>query len=136
MLPPNTYHARTRALHAALVIAIRHAGYYLRANNQAGQFSSDHDDVKKIVEALKLRSKQADPQRAAETASHIDRLVEQWHAEAAHCQASKRSLNYQAPDNDKNANRLLHNHDDQIKGLWPTLQSMRNVENTGLLKPL
>ena len=133
---PYTYQARTRALHAALVIAIRHADHYLRANNQAGQFSSDHDYVKKIIEALKQRCKQADPQRAAETASHIDRLVEQWHAEAAHCHVSKIQLNYQAPDKDKAANRLLHNHDDQIKGLWSTLQSMRNVENTGLLKPL
>ncbi|MEF8708935.1 MAG: helicase-related protein [Candidatus Accumulibacter propinquus] len=133
---PYTYQARTRALHAALVIAIRHAGHYLRANNQAGQFSPDHDYVKKVVEALKLRCKDADPQRAAETASHLDRLVEQWYAEAAHCQVSKIQLNYQAPDKDKAANRLLHNHDDQIKGLWPTLQSMRNVENTGLLKPL
>ena len=62
---PYTYQARTRALHAALVIAIRHAGHYLRANNQAGQFSSDHDYVKKVVEALKLRCKDADPQRAA-----------------------------------------------------------------------
>jgi len=133
---PYTYQARTRALHAALVIAIRHAGHYLRANNQAGQFSSDHDYVKKIIEALKQRCKQADPQRAAETASHLDRLVEQWHAEAAHCHVSKIQLNYQAPDKDKAASRLLHNHDDQIKGLWPTLQSMRNVENIGLLKPL
>ena len=133
---PYTYQARTRALHAALVIAIRHAGHYLRANNQAGQFSSDHDYVKNIVEKLKQRCKQADPQRAAETSCHLDRLVEQWHAEAAHCQVSKIQLNYQAPDKDKAANRLLHNHDDQIKGLWPTLQSMRNVENTGLLKPL
>lgn len=133
---PYTYQARTRALHAALVIAIRHADYYLQSNDQAGKFSSGHDYVKKIVEALKQRCKQADPQRAAETASHIDLLVEQWHAEAAHCHVSKIQLNYQAPDKDKAANRLLHNHDDQIKGLWPTLQSMRNVENTGLLKPL
>ena len=133
---PYTYQARTRALHAALVIAIRHADHYLRSNDKAGKFSSAHDYVKKIVEALKQRCKQADPQRAAETASHIDLLVEQWHAEAAHCHVAKIQLNYQAPDKDKAANRLLHNHDDQIKGLWPTLQSMRNVENTGLLKPL
>ncbi len=133
---PYTYQARTRALHAALVIAIRHAGNYLQTNNQAGKFSSDHAYVKKIVEELKQRCKQADPQRTAEAASHLDQLVEQWHAEAAHCHVSKIQLNYQAPDKDKVVNRLLHNHDDQIKGLWPTLQSMRNVENTGLLKPL
>ena len=31
---------------------------------------------------------------------------------------------------------LLYNHDDKIEGLWPTLQSMRNVENSALLKLL
>lgn len=133
---PYTYQARTRALHAALVIAIRHAGHYMLANNQAGQFNPTHDYVKTVIETLKRRCAQADPQRATETAAHIDRLVEQWRAEAAHCQVSRIQLNYQASDKDRAANRLLHNHDDQIKGLWPTLQSMRNVENTGLLKPL
>lgn len=133
---PYTYQARTRALHAALVIAIRHAGHYLLANNQAGQFNPDHDYVKKVIETLKRRCAQADPKRAGETAAHIDLLVKQWRTEAIHCQTSRIQLNYQAPHNDKAANRLLHNHDDQIKGLWPTLQSMRNVENTALLKPL
>ena len=133
---PYTYQARTRALHAALVIAIRHAGQYLLANNQAGQFNPADDYVKKVIETLKRRCAQADPDRAKETALHINHLVEQWRAEATHCQTSKIQLNYQASDKDKAANRLLHNHDDRIKGLWSTLQSMRNVENTGLLKPL
>ena len=31
---------------------------------------------------------------------------------------------------------LLYNHDDKIEGLWPTLHSMRNVENSDLLKLL
>ena len=133
---PYTYQVRTRALHAALVIAIRHSGKYLLANNCAGQFDSTHDYVKKIIEALKHRCALADPERSSETASHIDLLVKQWQAEAAHCKTSKIQMNYQTPDMDKVANRLLYSHDDQIKGLWPTLQSMRNVENTGLLKPL
>ena len=118
------------------MIAIRHAGHYLLANNQAGQFNPDHDYVKKVIETLKRRCEQADPERATETAAHIDRLVEQWRTEAAHCNALRIQLNYQAPDNNRAENRLLYNHDDQIKGLWTTLQSMRNVENTALLKPL
>jgi ATP-dependent helicase YprA (DUF1998 family) len=133
---PFTYQARTRALHAALVIAIRHAGQYLLANNKAGQFNSDQDYVKKTVETLKRRCKMADPEREIETALHIDNLVLQWHSEVNHCRASRNELYYQAPDNDKAANRLLYNHDDTIHGLWRTLQSMRNVENTALLKPL
>lgn len=133
---PYTYQARTRALHAALVIAIRHAGKYLLVNDSAGKFDSTHDYVKKVIETLKRRCAQADPERASETASHIDLLVNQWQAEAAYCERESRQLNYESPDKDKAANRLLYAHDDQVKGLWPTLQSMRNVENTGLLKPL
>jgi superfamily II DNA/RNA helicase len=133
---PYTYQARTRALHAALVIAIRHAGHYLLANNRAGQFNSTDDYVKRVIEILKRRCAMADPERATETALHIDQLVEQWRAEVSQCQASKSQLHYQGPDKDKNPKRLLCNHDDRIKGLWPTLQSMRNVENTALLKPL
>ncbi|RLJ20731.1 helicase [bacterium endosymbiont of Escarpia laminata] len=133
---PYTYQARIRALHAALVIAIRHSCVYLLGNNQAGQFNPTDDCIQKVIELLKRRCAQADPDRAMETASHIDRLVEQWRAEAEHSKASRIQLDYQVPDNDKATNRLLYNHDDRIKGLWPTLQSMRNVENTALLKPL
>ncbi|GHU12581.1 DNA helicase [Betaproteobacteria bacterium] len=133
---PYTYQARTRALHAALVIAIRHSGGHLRSNNKAGQFDSGDDYVKKVVEILKRRCKRADPQRATETAAHIERLVEQWHTEAVVCKESRRQLNYHERGNVNNANRLLYNHDDQIKGLWATLQSMRNVEDASLLKPL
>ena len=133
---PYTYQARTRALHAALVIAIRHAGQDLLANNKAKKFNPDQDYVKKIVETLKLRCKMADPEREIETALHIDNLVLQWRSEAIHCLKSRTELYYQASDNDNAANRLLYKHNDNIHGLWPTLQSMRNVENTALLKPL
>ena len=133
---PFTYQARTRALHAALVIAVRHSCSYLLDNNQAGNFNPSDDGVQKVIETLKRRCALADPDRTKEIEVHIDRLVDQWRIEAAHCHSSKRQLNYQAPDKDKATDRLLYNHDDRIKGLWPTLQSMRNVENTALLKPL
>ena len=131
---PYTYQARTRALHAALVIAIRHAGALMLSNKQAGQFKPDNDYVKKVIEVLTKRCAQADAERAGETAAHIDRLVEQWRTEVDRCNVERRQLNYESRDN--NADRLLYNHDDPVKGLWPTLQSMRNVENTALLKPL
>jgi hypothetical protein len=133
---PYTYQARSRALHAGLVIALRHSGTRWLGNAQAGQFDSACAEAAKIIERLKLRCAQADPQRAKETAAHIDRLVGEWRAEALYCQEERRMLHYQAPDNDRSAQRLLYNHEDRIQGLWPTLQSMRHVENTGLLKPL
>ena len=135
-ITPFTYQARTRALHAALVIAIRYSCEYLLRNNQAGNFNPADDCVKKVIEKLKRRCKLADPDRAEATAIHIDRLVEQWYTEVTHCQPTRDTLYYQAPNDDKNGSRLLYNHDDKIKGLWPTLQSMRNVENSALLKML
>jgi superfamily II DNA/RNA helicase len=133
---PFTFQARTRALHAAIVIAVRHSCRFLLANGTAGSFNSDDGSVKKTIETLKRRCVQADPERRVEIEAHIDRLVEQWNGEVRHCQSAKTQLNYQASDNDKASRRLLFNHEDKIEGLWSTLQSMRNVENTALLKQL
>ncbi len=133
---PYTYQARKRALHAALVIAIRHSCKDLRKNNQAGMFDPSRENVKKVIESLKRRCVKADPEHKKETTAHIDRLVKDWLAEAQFCQEQRIQLDYQAPNKDKTTSRLLYNHNDEIKGLWVTLQSMRNVENTALLKTL
>ena len=61
-------------------------------------------------------------------------LTAAWRDEAKRCQVSRRALRYQVTGNDNSADRLLYNHDDRIRGLWPTLQSLRNVENSALLK--
>jgi hypothetical protein len=132
---PYTYQARIRALHAALVIAVRHSCVHLLANSKAGSFNPADELVAKAIETLKNRCRQADQDRASNTARHIDRLVNEWKAEVEICKASKRQLDYHVPDNNKVTDRLLHNHDDKIKGRWATLQSMRNVENTALMEP-
>ena len=133
---PYTYQARTRALHAALVTTIRHTCMHLLKNNHAGTFNPTDARVQKVVELLKRRCKEADTDRKKETANHIDTLVEQWYAEVKFCHDDKRRLSYQVYDNDRAKDRLLYNYGDRIKGLWPTLQSMRNVENMALLKAL
>ena len=105
-------------------------------NHTAGQFDLNQDGVGKVIEQLTRRCRQADPDRASETGEHIARLAEEWQAEAERCKAKKRQLDYRAPAKDKANDRLLYNYDGKIKGLWPTLTSMRNVENTALLKLL
>ena len=93
------------------------------------------DDVAKTLEILINRCRQGDKDRSQETSRHIQKLVQEWQAEAIRCRNIRR-LDYRVSDNDKTTDRLLYNYDDQIKGLWPTLQSMRNVEVTALLKQL
>ena len=51
-ITPYTYQARTRALHAALVIAVRHCCSRLLGNETAGDFEPDSYEVKKVIELL------------------------------------------------------------------------------------
>lgn len=128
---PFTFQVRTRALHAALVIALRHGCARLRDNRSAGRFDPDNAEAKAIVEVFRRRCEDAaGSKRASETAAHIDALIAQWHDEARRCEAERRDLKFQAPDRERNAERLLCSHDAARRGLWRTLNSMRNVEST------
>ena len=133
---PFTYQVRFRALHAALVIALRHVCADLRSNTSAGHFNQDSPEVKAVIAELKRRCERAAAETGPgrETASHLDRLAGQWHDEARRCEQERRQLNYQAWANEKNADRLLYTHGESRPGLWATLHSMRNVEGTGSLK--
>ena len=132
---PYTYQARIRALHAALVIVVRH-GAGLLGNGAAGNFDANDSRLAKAIEQLQQRCRWSEPDQADEVNRHIDVLVAQWQSEVERCRDSRRGLEYQVPDRDTGRDRLLFNHDDRIHGLWPTLNSMRHVENTALLKAL
>lgn len=133
---PYTFQARRRALHAGLVISLRHSLYKLRDNSSALSFDPSDPVTHKVILDFTKRCMQSDPDKGEEIKNHIQQLVEQWQELAANCMAECRQLSYQCRDNDRSASRLLYNHGDNIQGLWPTLHSMRNVESTGLLKPL
>ena len=129
---PFTYQVRTRALHAALVIALRHGCGTLVRNEDAGRFDGEDDAVRAVIQRLKRRCRQAGEARSGVTLRHLDRLAERWHEEARRCERKKRRLNYEARDG--SADGLLRQFDDPpSQGLWRTLNSMRNVEDTGVL---
>ena len=133
---PHTYQVRSRALHAALVIAVRHVCTHLRSNKSAGQFDKDAPEIRAVIAELKRRCElaAAEPGQSRDTASHLDRLAGQWHDEARRCEQECRQLNYQAPNKERNAERLLYTHGESRRGMWATLHSMRNVEGTGSLR--
>ena len=133
---PYTYQARLRALPAALVIVMRHGGFGLLKNNTAVSFNPRNSQVSKAVEQFKRRCALSAPGQFDEVSGHIDALIADWQSEVELCEKASRQLEYQVPENDKGRNRLLYNHDDRIRGLWPALQSLRNVENTALLKAM
>lgn len=133
---PYTYQARLRALHAALVIAMRLGNRKLAANTAAGDFDPSDPATGKIIEELKLRCRRADEDRGDDTARHLDDLARQWADAAQRSQDQRERLVYSGRDSDRRDQRLLFTHDAQIQGLWPTLNNMRNVENTSLVKIL
>lgn len=131
---PFTYQVRTRALHAALVIAIRHACENLREDQNAGDFRRQEPEVLRVLSTLKARCRSANPQISHEVADHIDRLADEWQVEADRCRAGNVDLKYKERDGIRNARRLLYGHGDGTPGLWKTLHSMRNVESEGRLR--
>ena len=133
---PFTWQVRSRALHAALVIAVRHVCADLRGNTSAGRFDRDAPEVRAVIAELGRRCERAaaEPGQGRATASHLERLAAQWHDEARRCEQESRRLSYQAPNNERNEDRLLYTHGESRRGLWATLNSMRNVEGTGSLK--
>ncbi len=133
---PYTYQARLRALHAALVIAVRHCDLGLAANERAGDFDPTRPAVAQVIEELKRRCRRADPQRGDATVAHIDRLAAQWADAVLRCRTQRERLIYSGSDSDRRDQRLLYSHEARVKGLWATLNNMRNVENTALVKIL
>jgi oligoendopeptidase F len=133
---PHTYQARLRALHAALVIAVRHAGNSaLLGNDTAREFDPATPLVAAVIESLTRRCRRsASEDQQKEIAGHLQRLAKAWKNEATRCRENRRALDYQVPDNDAGRDRLLCAHDAKIPGLWATLNSMRHVENTALLE--
>ena len=130
---PFTYQVRTRALHAALVTALRHGCDALSRNEDAGAFDANDDRVRAVIERLKRRCREAEEARGEITGRHLDRLAERWHQEARRCERQRRRLSYRA--NDRSADGLLRQFDESpSRGLWRTLNSMRNVEDTGVLQ--
>ena len=133
---PFTHQVRSRALHAALVIAIRHACPELRGNKSAGSFDRGSPEVRATIAELGRRCERAAAAtgQGPDTAAHLDLLAGEWDDEARRCRHERLQLNYDAPAHEKNAARLLYTHGESRPGLWATLHSMRNVEGTGSLK--
>ncbi len=134
-LTPFTYQARQRALHAALVIAIRHSGIGLLKNEFAEEFDKNEGVIKKVIHELKIRCKKAinNSQEEQSTHKNIDTLIDEWQQHIDYCSEQRMNLVYYSKDR---AQANLLSDFDENNGLWKTLNSMRNVENTALMKLL
>ncbi|MFE1347326.1 helicase-related protein [Streptomyces sp. NPDC058757] len=116
--------SRRRALHAALVILVRH-GLGLSAENQAGELVDRLPEVVAVAERLAARAAAGDPRAAAEVHDELDALLSAWQQHALDARKEGKELYYRSQG--KGQMHLLKNFE-RHGGLWETPHSMRNVD--------
>ena len=129
---PFSYPCRKRALHAALVIVMRH-GAGLLSEDAVKDFDPSAPHISNLINMLENRCREADAGRGDATAAHLETLQNEW-SSFIEVNGNVMPIKYSESDKQRNSERLLHDFDARIKGLWPTLQSMRNVEHVALVK--
>jgi hypothetical protein len=129
---PWSLPARRRALHAALVILVRHR-LGLAAENQAGRITDHEDEAGRIADALAERAATAERGAAradadavrAEVRTELGYLLDVWYRQAGTAAAAGKDLYYRSQG--KGQHNLLKAFE-QRYGLWETLNSMRSVD--------
>jgi hypothetical protein len=121
---PFALQSRTRSLHAALVIVVRH-GAGLGENNQAVEFDRSNPAVARAVDVLLTRAAASDRLEEFQTRAHLERLAEEWERRALDAKRDATNLYYEVAG--KQHRRLLRHFGERGEG-WETLDSMRSVD--------
>ncbi|MGW1066324.1 helicase-related protein [Streptomyces aureus] len=124
--------ARRRALHAALVVLVRHR-LGLAAENQAGRITGHKEEAGRIADALAARAATAERGATpaateavrADVRAELGYLLDDWYRQAAAAAAEGKDLYYRSQG--KGQHNLLKAFE-QRYGLWETLNSMRSVD--------
>ncbi|WP_086797227.1 helicase-related protein [Streptomyces caniscabiei] len=124
--------ARRRALHAALVILVRHR-LGLAAENRAGRITDHREEAGRIADALAERAATAERGATeadadavrADVRTELGYLLDDWYRQADTAAAEGKDLYYRSQG--KGQHNLLKGFE-QRYGLWETLNSMRSVD--------
>jgi hypothetical protein len=123
---PFSLPSRNRALHAALVILVRHGAGYA-SNEDALEFDSSDQKIAKAIQLLLEQAKIKDPKEALNTENHLERLVGEWQRKVEKARSGGYPFPYESRS--KQVPSLLKDFGSTLTG-WPTLQSMRSVDPT------
>lgn len=136
-LTPFTRQVRKRALHAALVSAVRHGENGLIQNSDAERFDTSDVAISQVIQQMRVRIRSAllgnskEKQLTLEDCeAHLTTLIDEWVNEIE----LVTNLRYKASDRSTSSLLIAFEERKGGAGLWPTLNSMRNVEKTGLFE--
>ncbi len=119
--PPS----RARALHAVIVLLMRHFGK-LRDDDGAGGFQKNAPEVKIVLDALKSRVQQVDPGENEATTAEIYKIFDEWQSLADEARAKRKPLFYRSAG--RSHTNLLAHFGKANDGFWETPDSLRNVD--------
>jgi hypothetical protein len=123
--------ARKRALHAALVILMRHAGG-LGENSQASLFDPQDSKTKRLIAQLVKRMSRAEPAEAENIQRDMNDIINDWVEKIDRASDEGRPLRY-INKGGRQFSSLLKYYGEHDKEGWPTLNSMRNVDAEALI---
>lgn len=136
-LTPFSAPARQRALHAALVIVMRHAAGLL-LNDMADRMTMENPDVRRAVDVFLGRCRSAAPDQYEKTKAHVEQLLYHWQELVSLEGWERKPVQYDTPPGRRDKLPLLIRYDDirarsshdgrSGSGGWLTLQSMRSVD--------
>lgn len=121
---PWSVPSRRRALHAALVIFVRHR-LGLAAENQAGQVLDRMPEVEALAEQLAAQAEVCEPGSGDAVHKELSALLADWEDAAREARREGRELYYRSQG--KGQSNLIKSFE-QVYGLWETPNSMRNVD--------
>jgi hypothetical protein len=133
---PFSPQAMERAMHAAQIIVMRHAGG-LKDNDKAKSFNPDNERHKKILNLLSERISKAANRESASTKKYLNLITKEW---KDLIDKSDAPINFDSKDGRQKKSLLVHyDKKDQLKtddDFWPraTLNSMRNVDSESKIK--
>jgi hypothetical protein len=130
---PYAEPALIRALHAALVIVMRH-GAGLSKDADARKFDPYDANQKKWLDQLKMRIEIAAPEdQRLEALGFLDQRISEWRAKAEASRNGGAPLKYDARTGAQ-FDSLICSFEKKKEGVWSTLNSMRHVDPECLIK--
>ncbi len=124
--PPS----RDRALHAALVVLVRHR-LGLSQDADAGDVLVHEDDVRSLAAALLDVVERVEPRELRGARTYLEGFIEDWLERAGRADAAGKKLHYKS--NGKGQMNLIKQFNESGDA-WPTLGSMRNVDRESLVE--
>jgi hypothetical protein len=122
---PFSLPARKRALHAGVVIVVRH-GLGLCANEDAGCIVDVADRLSPLLDSIAAKITLPESTETIAVRGELDELIDEWVDMADAARRDGKKLYYSASSR-KNHHSLLCDYGSGREG-WETLHSMRNVD--------